>query len=90
MKPPSSALNTGSVGSRHSQFLRAWLRRPLLGAEAQGVVGEEGMIRVYRSGENEPCFQAANKGYKGLRLKEAGIIGVAVESRREEIWKTAD
>jgi len=48
------------------------------------------VIRKYRSSEDDPCLEGVNKGYKGLRLKEAGIIGAAVESRREEIWKTAD
>lgn len=45
--------------------------------------GDEAVIRVYREDDNGPYLEAANKGYKRLRLKEAEIIGVVVESRRE-------
>lgn len=45
--------------------------------------GDEAVIRVYREDDNGPYLEAANKGYKKLRLKEAEIIGVVVESRRE-------
>jgi len=51
--------------------------------EAQGVVGELGMIRIYRGNENGPHLEAANKGYKRLSLNEAEIISVVVESRRK-------
>lgn len=44
--------------------------------------GDEAVIRVYREDDNGPYLEAANKGYKKLRLKEAEIIGVVVESRR--------
>ena len=44
---------------------------------------DEAVIRVYREDDNGPYLEAANKGYKRLRLKEAEIIGVVVESRRE-------
>jgi len=44
---------------------------------------DEAVIRVYREDDNGPYLEAANKGYKKLRLKEAEIIGVVVESRRE-------
>jgi len=33
--------------------------------------------------ENGLYLEAGNKGYKRLRLKEAQIIGVVVESRRD-------
>lgn len=45
--------------------------------------GDEAVIRVYREDEDGPYLEAANKGYKKLRFKEAEIIGVVVESRRE-------
>jgi len=45
--------------------------------------GDEAVIRVYREDDNGPYLEAANKGYKRLRLKEAEIIGVVAESRRE-------
>jgi len=45
--------------------------------------GDEAVIRIHRQDENGPYLEAANKGYKKLRLKEAEIIGVVVESRRE-------
>lgn len=45
--------------------------------------GDEAVIRVYREDEDGPNLEAANTGYKRLRSKEAEIIGVVVESRRE-------
>jgi len=43
---------------------------------------DEAVIRVYREGDDGPYLEAASKGYKKLRLEEAEIIGVVVESRR--------
>lgn len=43
---------------------------------------DEAVIRVYREGDDGPYLEAASKGYKRLRLEEAEIIGVVVESRR--------
>ena len=45
--------------------------------------GDEAVIRAYREDDNGPYLEAANKGYKRLRLKEAEIIGVIVQSMRE-------
>ena len=40
------------------------------------------MICVFRQDGNRPYGESANKGYRGLRLKDAEMIGVVVESRR--------
>ena len=37
---------------------------------------------MFRQDDNGPYVEAANKGYRRLRLKDAEIIGVVVESGR--------
>lgn len=45
--------------------------------------GDEAVIRIHREDDIGPYLEAATKGYKRLRAREAEIIGVVVESRRE-------
>jgi len=44
---------------------------------------EEVVLRIYNRDDKGPYLDAANEGYKRLRLKEGQIVGVVVYSGRE-------
>lgn len=44
---------------------------------------DEAVLRVYKRDDKGPYLEAANEGYKRLRLKDGQIIGVVVYSGRE-------
>jgi SOS-response transcriptional repressor LexA len=44
---------------------------------------EEAVLRIYKRDDQGPYLEAANEGYKRLRLKEGQIVGVVVYSGRE-------
>lgn len=45
--------------------------------------GDEAVLRIYNRDDKGPYLDAANEGYKRLRLKEGQIVGVVVYSGRE-------
>lgn len=44
---------------------------------------DEAALRIYETDDKGPYLEAANKGYRRLRLKEGQVVGVVVYSGRE-------
>jgi len=82
LKVTGSSMNGRGITDGDIVFVDKMLQ-PKDGSIVIARRGDEAVIRIYREDDGGAYLEAASKGYKKLRLRDAEIIGVVVESRRE-------